>query len=79
MSWLGIHGHDAVRDAFARAIERDRLGHSYLFVGPEGVGKKRFALALAQSISCLTPKGVLQPCGACAACAQVRRSRRSAA
>src|SRR5262245_40176809 len=72
VSWLGIHGHDSHRDAFARAMERGRLGHSYLFVGPEGVGKKLFALALAQSISCLTPKGVLNPCGTCAACVQVK-------
>jgi DNA polymerase-3 subunit delta' len=71
VSWLGIHGHDAVRDAFARAVERGRLGHSYLFVGPEGVGKKRFALALAKSISCMTPQGILAPCGSCAACVQV--------
>lgn len=72
MSWLGIHGHDAVRAAFARAVERGRLGHSYLFVGPDGVGKKRFALALAQSISCLNPKGVLDPCGTCSACVQIQ-------
>jgi DNA polymerase-3 subunit delta' len=72
VSWLGIHGHDALRDAFVRAVERDRLGHSYLFVGPEGVGKKRFALALAQSISCLQPQGTLLPCGTCSACVQVQ-------
>jgi len=72
VSWLGIHGHDAIRDAFARAVERGRLGHSYLFVGPEGVGKKRFSLALAQSISCLTPNGSLQPCGQCSACVQIQ-------
>ncbi|MFT3882900.1 MAG: hypothetical protein QM703_25000 [Gemmatales bacterium] len=33
------------RDALLRAYQADRLGHSYLFVGPDGVGKKRFALA----------------------------------
>src|SRR5262245_25441392 len=53
-------------------MERGRLGHSYLFVGPEGIGKKRFALALAQSISCLQPRGTLQPCGTCSACVQVQ-------
>jgi DNA polymerase-3 subunit delta' len=72
VSWLGIHGHDAIHAAFARAYERSRLGHSYLFVGPEGIGKKRFALALAQAISCLQPKPGLNPCNECSACIQVK-------
>jgi DNA polymerase-3 subunit delta' len=72
VSWLGIHGHDALREAFARAAERGRLGHSYLFTGPEGVGKKRFALALAQAISCLHPQPGLIPCETCSACVQIK-------
>jgi DNA polymerase-3 subunit delta' len=72
VSWLGIHGHDAIRDAFAHADERGRLGHSYLFSGPEGIGKKRFALALAQAISCLKPKAGLNPCDECSACIQIK-------
>ena len=75
MPWLGIYGHDQQRDALLRAYQADRLGHSYLFVGPEGVGKKRFALALAQAISCeshtvsvLSP----EPCGTCTSCVQIK-------
>lgn len=71
MSWLGIHGHDPLRAAFARAHHQGRLGHSYLFTGPEGIGKKRFALALAQAISCLHPQPDLEPCSNCSACTQI--------
>ena len=72
MSWLGIHGHDQLRDAFARALEAAGWGIATSSSAPEGVGKRRFALALAQSISCLQPQGALQPCGACSACVQVQ-------
>lgn len=80
MPWLGIFGHDAQRDALLRAYQQDRLGHSYLFVGPEGIGKKRFALAFAQLISCETVVNQVrqgssvppEPCGTCSACVQIK-------
>lgn len=50
------------------------LSHGYLFVGPEGVGKKTFALRLAQSLLCMVPKAtVLGYCGTCSACTRVVR------
>ena len=52
MSWHGIEGHDAIVAHFRRALERGRLASSFLFVGPEGVGKRRFALKLAQALFC---------------------------
>jgi DNA polymerase-3 subunit delta' len=48
------------------------LSHGYLFSGPAGVGKKTFALRLAQSLLCLTPKSTLLGyCGHCAGCTRV--------
>ena len=48
---------------------RERLAHGYLFTGPAGVGKKTFALRLAQSLLCETPKPTLLGyCGHCTAC-----------
>lgn len=72
MPWLGIYGHDEQREALLRATQRDRLGHSYLFVGPEGIGKKRFALALAHAISCEKPTAPFSPCGDCPTCVQIK-------
>ena len=37
------------RRRFRRTLAADRLASTYLFVGPAGIGKKRFALALAKS------------------------------
>jgi DNA polymerase-3 subunit delta' len=72
MSWQGVHGQDEVVEQFRRALRRGRLASSFLFVGPEGIGKRTFALKLAQSLLCPTrPEELLDPCGTCPACIQV--------
>ena len=72
MSWHEIHGHDDVVEQFRRALARGRLASSFLFAGPAGVGKRTFALKLAQAMLCQTrPEEALDPCGACPSCVQV--------
>jgi len=72
MSWHGIDGHDDVVEQFRRAMARGRLASSFLFAGPAGIGKRTFALKLAQAMLCQTrPEEALDPCGACPSCAQV--------
>lgn len=73
MSWQGILGHDELVEQFRRALKRQRLASSFLFVGPEGVGKRLFALKLAQTLLCpAVPESAMDPCGRCQACVQVR-------
>jgi len=52
VSFRHIRGHDRLVQQFAQAAARHRLAHAYLFVGREGVGKRRFALALAKTLLC---------------------------
>jgi DNA polymerase III subunit delta' len=67
--WLDIRGHDQIAERFRRTLRRRRLASTYLFVGPEGVGKRTFALKLAESLMCLeSADGDLAPCGKCASC-----------
>jgi DNA polymerase-3 subunit delta' len=70
MAWQGIEGHDAVAEQFASAAARDRIAGAYLFIGPPGVGKGTFALALAKSLVCSAARPGLVACDACASCAQ---------
>jgi DNA polymerase-3 subunit delta' len=69
MSWQRIRGHDTLAQKFHDAVERGRLGHAFLFVGPVGIGKRLFALELAKTILCeaATPKN-WQACDRCSSC-----------
>ena len=70
MAWQGIEGHDDVAARFVAADARGRIAGTYLFIGPDGVGKRTFATALARALVCLTPRPGLLPCGACPSCVQ---------
>jgi len=68
MAWQGIDGHDGIAARFAAAQARGRISGSYLFVGPPGVGKGAFALALAKAVVCQQPLPGLVACGTCGSC-----------
>lgn len=73
MTWHGILGHDDVAARFRVALDRGRLASSFLFVGPEGIGKRRFAFGLAQVLLCgVRPEAAMDPCDTCPSCVQVR-------
>lgn len=72
MSWSEIVNHESAQERFRRSLQRNRLASTYLFVGPEGIGKRRFAIKLAQALLCETnPETELNPCGTCPGCQQV--------
>lgn len=72
MSWQGIEGHDQIVEQFRHCLAAGRLASTFLFVGPDGVGKRLFAQRLAQALLCETrPAAALDPCGTCPGCVQV--------
>jgi DNA polymerase-3 subunit delta' len=71
MTWQRVYGHDALVDGFRRVLQRGRLAHAYLFVGPAGVGKHLFATELARALLCERPPRLLQACDQCPACVQI--------
>lgn len=72
MSWNGIRGHDKIVADLRHAAGQGRLAHAFLFVGPEGIGKRSFAHALAQALLCeRNPASALDSCGECPGCKQV--------
>ena len=76
MPFRAITGHRPLLDLLARATARDTLPPSLVFAGPEGVGKRLTALALAQALNCDRPVATeagRDSCGACAPCKRIAR------
>ncbi len=72
MPWHGVLGHDDVVELFRHALRGGRMASSFLFCGPNGIGKRLFAGRLAQSLLCsVRPEELLDPCGQCPSCQQV--------
>jgi DNA polymerase III subunit delta' len=67
-----VVGHDRVREVLGRAVAKGRLPPALLLTGPEGIGKRTLALAVARGLVC--EKGPGEPCGACTHCRRIARS-----
>jgi DNA polymerase-3 subunit delta' len=68
MSWSQILGHADRIESFRQIVARGRLAHAYLFVGPPGIGKRRFAQELAKALLCEARSKSLDACDKCDAC-----------
>jgi len=60
----GISGHRPIRQRLLERLEAGRIRGSLLFAGPEGIGKRRVALELAQREICFRRSA----CGQCEGC-----------
>lgn len=72
MSWQNVLGHDRIRQSFEQIVQRGRLGHAYLFVGPPGIGKRLFAQELARALLCEKREKATAPLEACDSCFSCR-------
>jgi DNA polymerase-3 subunit delta' len=72
MPFRDLAGHRRLFDLTARAALNSTLPPSLIFSGPEGVGKRLAAVALAQLVNCLSPVAG-DACGACTACTRIAR------
>lgn len=70
MGFSEIVGHEKQLETLRTALLNGRLHHAYLFIGPEGIGKRTLALGLAQAIHCTEQESDF--CGACGACRAVQ-------
>ena len=66
-AWENILGQREPKRRLRRLLETDRLPHALLCSGPEGVGKRRTAEALAAALLCSSPAAG-HPCGTCESC-----------
>src|SRR3972149_6839834 len=72
MPFKNILGHDREIGILSSAISNNRVAHSFLFVGPEGVGKRLTAISIAKSLNCSDAKGDF--CGVCRNCVDIESS-----
>lgn len=64
--------HPRIADLLRQAVIRRSVPQSVIFAGPEGVGKRAMALALAQAVNCPNQKDG-DACGTCPTCTRILR------
>ena len=66
-----VVGQEHITQTLLNALERERVGHAYLFTGPRGTGKTSTARILAKAINCEATGGTGEPCNECEPCKQI--------
>ena len=66
-------GHQAAQAWLRRALQTGHMAHAYLITGPRSVGKRTFALEVAQALSCLAPGVGDRPDHTCQQCRMIER------
>lgn len=69
MGFSELVGHSKQLRSMQAVLGNQRLHHAYLFVGPEGIGKRTIALAVAKAVHCSEKSG--DYCGHCLNCASI--------
>jgi DNA polymerase-3 subunit delta' len=73
IAFPGVAGHRRVQALLGRAIQRGRLHHAIVLVGPSGVGKTTLARGLGCALACTERPGV--GCGTCPTCTRILADR----
>src|SRR5262245_35203292 len=76
MSFAKLIGNERNKAILQRLLLRGRVSATLLFAGPEGVGKRQFALTLAKALNCSRPvidkaQGKYDCCDACPVCHRI--------
>ena len=76
MPLSSVIGHRPVVDLLRETVRRGRVPQSLLLAGPDGVGKRTVALALAQAVNCPNRTDG-DACGTCSTCDRIARGLHS--
>ncbi len=65
MGFENILGNEKAKELLNKTISSNNILHSYLFLGPDGIGKSLFAKEFAKMILC---EGNEKACNKCKSC-----------
>lgn len=74
MSFANLLGNERNKQILQRLLENNRLSATLIFAGPDGVGKRQFALTMAKAANChKAPAGgfAADSCDECPACKRI--------
>ena len=71
MSFKDVMGHERPINLLQRAIAQEKVVHSYLFLGSEGIGKSLVALQFAKALNCLEGENRVDGCDRCSSCKKI--------
>lgn len=60
-----VLGNEKVKELLINSVNKDKISHSYLFIGTEGIGKKLVANEFAKMILCIDNNKYCDKCKSC--------------
>lgn len=69
MSFSNIKGHNDIVHFFKRALALKKVPSSYIFFGPDGIGKTLMATTVAKALNCL--REAADSCDNCTSCVKI--------
>ncbi|MCA1646002.1 MAG: DNA polymerase III subunit delta', partial [Chloroflexi bacterium] len=70
---MTLIGHREALAWLDRALHTGRFAHAYLITGPRSVGKRTFALEIAEALNCVAPNPDDRPDHSCQHCRLIER------
>lgn len=65
MDFVNIIGNENIKGLLKSSIKTNNLVHSYMFVGPDGIGKKLFAEVFSRMVLCENQEDSCNTCSSC--------------
>lgn len=72
MSFENLIGNNRAKETLTNIIKSNRVMHSYMFIGPSGIGKSLFAKKFAEMILCEEVQN--KPCNKCKSCIELKNN-----
>ena len=71
MSFDNIIGNERTKELLNKTINSGNILNAYMFIGIDGIGKKKFAIEFAKMILC---QGKNKPCNNCKSCIEIENN-----